>query len=451
VSQALSTRYPPGTVLAGRYEIVRPLGWGGMAEVYLAVDRDLGRQVAVKVILQRYAEDDRLAARFRREARAAAALNHPNVVAIHDVGTHDGSPFIVMEHVAGRTLAEVVQTDGALPPDRVADIGEAVARALGAAHAVRIVHRDVKPGNVMVTGDGRVKVLDFGIARALRWTPMTETTALHGTAEYMAPEYLRGEGADPRSDLYSLGAVLYELLVGRPPFTGDSPIQVAYRHLEEAPASPDSINREIPPALSAVIMRCLAKHSGDRYRRAEELAADLHRLRTALPAATAPVPGPRTGVLHRPPPAEPAAPRRRGGRWAIAAAVVATVAVAGLLLPALWPDRAPAERELTPRPVRPPVDVSATGRCGGFLAAEVVVRWEPSPSRFADGYDLYRSTQSGAQYERVAFVPGRDTTSFTDGAVGLGDTYYYLIRAKAGPRESRPTQVQTDTPSVCFF
>ncbi|HEX2025903.1 MAG TPA: hypothetical protein VHH92_05870 [Actinomycetota bacterium] len=264
------------------------------------------------------------------------------------------------------------------------------------------------------------------------------------------PEYLRGDGADPRSDLYSLGAVLYELLVGRPPFTGDSPLQVAYRHLEEAPAPPASINSEIPPALSAVVMRCLAKHPGDRYRRAEELATDLHRLRNGLPAATAPVPGPRTGVLHRPPPAEPAPPRRRRARWAIAGAVVAALAVAGLFLPLLWP--APADRpRATPRPVRPPADVSAAGRCGGFLAAEVVVRWEPSPSRFADGYDLYRSTESGGQYERVAFVPGRDTTSFTDGAVGLGDTYYYLIRAKAGQRESRPTQVQADTPSVCFF
>jgi serine/threonine protein kinase len=450
VSQALSTRYPPGTVLAGRYEIVRPLGWGGMAEVYLAVDRELGREVAVKVILQRYAEDERFGSRFRREARAAAALNHPNVVSIHDVGTHDGSPFIVMEHVAGRTLAEIIQTDGALPPDRVADVGEAVARALGAAHAVGIVHRDVKPGNVMVTGDGRVKVLDFGIARALRWTPMTESTAVHGTAEYMAPEYLRGEAADPRSDLYSLGAVLYELLVGRPPFTGDSPIQVAYRHLEEAPASPDSINREVPPGLAAVIVRCLAKHPGDRYRRAEELASDLHRLRSGLPAATAPVPGPRTGVLHPPPPAElPPPPRRR--RWPIAAASLAAVAVLAVAVPLLWPDRGSPARGAGPRAVRPPADVRATGRCAGFLAAEVTVRWEPSPSRFADGYDVYRSTQSGGQYERIAFVPGRDSTAFTDGAVGVGETYYFLIRAKAGSRESRPTQVQADTPSVCLF
>jgi eukaryotic-like serine/threonine-protein kinase len=231
VSQATSTRYPPGTLLGGRYEVIRPLGWGGMAEVYLATDRLLGRQVAVKVILERYAGDEQFTSRFRREARAAASLNHPNVVAVHDVGTHDGNPFIVMEHVPGRTLAQLVHDGGPMPADRAAEIGEAVARALGAAHAAGIVHRDVKPGNVMVTADGRIKVLDFGIARALRWTPLTDTPAVQGTVEYMAPEYVRGEGADARSDLYSLGAVLYELLIGRPPFTGDSPVQVAYRHL----------------------------------------------------------------------------------------------------------------------------------------------------------------------------------------------------------------------------
>ncbi|MGH2677125.1 MAG: protein kinase domain-containing protein, partial [Actinomycetota bacterium] len=270
MSQAVSTRYPPGTLLGGRYEVVRAIGWGGMAEVYLASDRFLGRRVAVKVIRQRFAEDDRFVARFRREARAAASLGHPNVVAVHDVGVHQGSPFLVMEYVPGRTLTELVRDNGPLPPDRVCEIGEGVAQALGAAHAAGIVHRDVKPGNVMVTADGRVKVLDFGIARALRWTPLTDTPAVQGTVEYMAPEYVRGEGADPRSDLYSLGSVLYELATGKPPFTGDSPLQIAYRHLEEAPAPPDAVRQGVPPRLSAIIVRLLAKHPGDRYRRAEE-------------------------------------------------------------------------------------------------------------------------------------------------------------------------------------
>jgi eukaryotic-like serine/threonine-protein kinase len=453
VTHAVSTRYPPGTLLGGRYEVLRSIGWGGMAEVYVASDRQLGREVAVKVILQRHAEDDRFVARFRREARAAAALSHPNVVSVYDVGTHQGSPFIVMEHVPGRTLAELVESGGPLPPDRVADIGEAVARALGAAHAAGIVHRDVKPGNVMVTADGRVKVLDFGIARALRWTPLTETTAVHGTAEYMAPEYVRGEGADPRSDLYSLGAVLYELLTGHPPFTGDSPLQVAYRHLEEIPGPPDVVRPDVPEALSAVVMRCLAKHPGERYGRAEELATDLHRLQTGQPAATAPVPRRRTRVMHRPHPAGPAEPPRRGRhgvRWTAAAAMAIVVAVLAVAVPALWPEPA-RERRTGPRPVRPPAEVSASGSCAGFLQAEVALRWEPSPSRFADGYDVYRSTRSGGQYDRIAFVPGRDTTTLVDGDIGLDDTYYYLIRAKAGRRESRAIQVQADTPAICFF
>jgi tRNA A-37 threonylcarbamoyl transferase component Bud32 len=452
VSQATSTRYPPGTLLGGRYEVIRPLGWGGMAEVYLTSDRLLGRQVAVKVILERYAGDEQFASRFRREARAAASLNHPNVVAVHDVGTHDGNPFIVMEHVPGRTLAEVVHDGGPMPADRAAEIGEAAARALGAAHAAGIVHRDVKPGNVMVTADGRIKVLDFGIARALRWTPLTDTPAVQGTVEYMAPEYVRGEGADGRSDLYSLGAVLYELLTGRPPFTGDSPLQVAYRHLEEAPVPPDAVRADIPPALAAVVLRCLAKHPGDRYRRAEELAADLAAAASGRPAATAPLRRRRTQILREGP--QTAGPERRSGhrlRWAVGASAVALVLVTAVVtVAALQPDTDRGRRG-GPRRVRPVAELSAEGACSGWLAAEVTLTWSPTASRFADGYDVYRATESGGQYDLVAFVPGRDSAEYVDGQVGLGETYFYLVTATAGQRESRPTQAQADTPSVCLF
>jgi tRNA A-37 threonylcarbamoyl transferase component Bud32 len=452
VSQATSTRYPPGTLLGGRYEVIRPLGWGGMAEVYLATDRLLGRQVAVKVILERYAGDEQFTSRFRREARAAASLNHPNVVAVHDVGTHDGNPFIVMEHVPGRTLAHLVHDGGPMPADRAAEIGEAVARALGAAHAAGIVHRDVKPGNVMVTADGRIKVLDFGIARALRWTPLTDTPAVQGTVEYMAPEYVRGEGADARSDLYSLGAVLYELLIGRPPFTGDSPVQVAYRHLEEAPAPPDAVRRDIPAALSEVVLRCLAKHPGDRYRRAEELAADLAASGSGRPAATAPVPHRRTHVLREGP--QTAGAERRPGRRvrsAVGASVVALVLVAAVVtVAALQPDSDRSQGQ-GPRRVRPVADLSAEGACSGWLAAEVTLTWTPTPSRFADGYDVFRATESGGQYDLVAFVPGRQSTEYVDGAVGLGETYFYVVKARAGRRDSSSIQAQADTPSVCLF
>jgi eukaryotic-like serine/threonine-protein kinase len=453
VSQAVSTRYPPGTLLSGRYEVIRAIGWGGMAEVYLASDRFLGRRVAVKVILQRYAEDDRFVARFRREARAAASLGHPNVVAVHDVGVHEGSPFLVMEYVPGRTLTELVRDQGPLPPDRVCEIGEGVARALGAAHAAGIVHRDVKPANVMVTADGRVKVLDFGIARALRWTPLTDTPAVQGTVEYMAPEYVRGEGADPRSDLYSLGAVLYELTTGKPPFTGDSPLQIAYRHLEEAPAPPDAVRQEVPPALSAIIVRLLAKHPGERYRRAEELAADLAGLREGRPAATSPLPRGHTSVLRHgssAPPGEPARAGRSGLWWAISGGAAVLAVVVAVTAVALWPEPDRPARD-GPRRVRPVTELSADASCTGLLSAEVALVWSPTTSRFADGYDVYRSTTSGDQYDLVAFVPGRDSTGYVDDEVAIGGTYFYLVRASAGRRDSKPVQVQTNTPSVCLF
>jgi serine/threonine-protein kinase len=423
-----------------------------MAEVYLTVDRQLGREVAVKVIRERFAEDERFVKRFRREARAAASLSHPNVVAVHDVGVHQGSPFIVMEHVPGRTLAELVRDGGPMDPGRVAEIGEAVARALGAAHTAGIVHRDVKPGNVMVTADGRVKVLDFGIARALRWTPLTDTPAVQGTAEYMAPEYVRGEGADPRSDMYSLGVVLYELLAGRPPFTGDSPLQVAYKHLEEAPAPPDVVRPGLPAGLTAVVMRCLAKDPGDRYRRAEELAADLGRLQAGRPAATAPIPRDRTRVLRAHELDEPPRPRRPNRKvWAgIGAGVVVVGAVLALTLPALLTD---AERPRRGRrPLRPPTALEADGRCGGFLQAEVALQWDPTVSSFADGYEVYRSTVSGGSYERVAFVPGHGTTAYVDDDVGLGGSYYYVVKSTTGKRDGPPSeQVDAGTPTACFF
>jgi eukaryotic-like serine/threonine-protein kinase len=453
VSQATSTRYSPGTRLGGRYDVVRALGWGGMAEVYLAVDRQLGREVAVKVIRERFAEDERFVARFRREARAAASLSHPNVVAVHDVGVHEGSPFIVMEYVPGRTLAELVRDGGPMDPGRVAEIGEAVARALGAAHAAGIVHRDVKPGNVMVTADGRVKVLDFGIARALRWTPLTDTPAVQGTAEYMAPEYVKGDGADPRSDIYSLGVVLYELLAGRPPFTGDSPLQVAYKHLEEAPASPDAVRPGLPAGLTAVVMRCLAKHPGDRYRRAEELAADLGHLQAGRPAATAPIPRDRTSVLRTTDIDETPRPRRRRAKvWMGIVAGVATgvVLVLALALPALLAD---ADRNRPGRrPLRPPTALRADARCSGFLQAEVALQWDPTVSSFADGYEVYRSTVSGGPYERVAFVPGHGTTAYVDQGVSTGADYYYVVKSTTGRRDGPPSaQVGAGTPVGCFF
>ncbi len=209
-------------VIADRYEIAGPLGRGGMAEVYEARDRVLDRSVAVKVLAERYSHDDRFVTRFRREAQSAARLNHRNIVSVYDTGSANGTPYIVMEKVDGPTLADIIRAEGALAPERAAEIGAAVAEALEAAHREGLVHRDVKPGNIMVTRGGEVKVMDFGIARAAADDTLTQTGTVLGTASYLSPEQASGATVDARSDVYSLGCVLYEMLTGRPPFASDS-------------------------------------------------------------------------------------------------------------------------------------------------------------------------------------------------------------------------------------
>jgi len=293
------------TVFNGRYELHRRLGRGGMAEVYLARDQLLDRPVAVKVLFPEFATDPAFVERFRREATAAANLNHPNIVGVYDWGEADSTYFIVMEYVDGRTLAEILRTEGPLHPDRVADIGADVAAALGFAHRNGVVHRDVKPGNVIVTSSGLVKVADFGIARAITATTeddLTQVGQVMGTAAYFSPEQARGENVDPRSDIYSLGVVLYELATGRPPFTGDSPVAIAYKHVHEAPVPPRQVDPSLPVALEAIILKTLAKNPANRYPSAEDLRADLRRFREgnrilAEPVMPPPVDPGATGVL----------------------------------------------------------------------------------------------------------------------------------------------------------
>ena len=271
------------SVLGERYEIGGVLGRGGMAEVHRGRDLRLGREVAVKVLRQDLARDPSSQVRFRREAQAAASLNHPAIVAVYDTGedrTATGAtPYIVMEYVEGETLRDVIRREGRVAPERAMSLAADICAALDFSHRNGIVHRDVKPGNVMITPQGTVKVMDFGIARAVSDSAatMTSTAAVIGTAQYLSPEQARGEGVDARSDVYSAGCLLYELVTGTPPFTGDSPVAVAYQHVREDPRTPSSINPEIPSELDAILLKAMSKNPANRYQSAAEMRADLLR------------------------------------------------------------------------------------------------------------------------------------------------------------------------------
>ncbi|HYH27307.1 MAG TPA: Stk1 family PASTA domain-containing Ser/Thr kinase [Actinomycetota bacterium] len=324
--------------LAGRYEIGAAVGQGGMAKVFRATDDVLGRTVAVKVLAPEFARDEQFVERFRREAQAAAALNHPNIVSVFDTGSENGVHYIVMEYLEGRTLRDVLRDEGPLHPDRAAEVAESIAKALGSAHQQNLVHRDVKPGNIMLTPSGDVKVMDFGIARATTGEALTQTATVLGTASYFSPEQAKGEPVDQRSDIYSVGCVLYELVTGRAPFTGDSPVAIVYKHVREEPVLPSAINPDVPAALEAVIMKALAKNPANRYQSASEMAADLARVRQGLPVAATPIlPGETTQVVTRTQPADGTAvmaplddePDRRGNKtWLV---VLASILILGLL------------------------------------------------------------------------------------------------------------------------
>jgi serine/threonine-protein kinase len=271
-------------IYSGRYELTHLIARGGMAQVYRAMDRQLERPVALKVLFPELSVDRTFVERFRREAQAAANLSHPNIVPVFDWGEDDGSYFIVMEYVEGRPLSAVLRDPDPMPPRQIASIGAGVAAALAFAHRHGVVHRDVKPGNVLITPEGDVKVTDFGIARAMNTEEsLTQTGAVMGTAAYFSPEQAEGKGVDSRSDIYSLGVVLYEMAVGRPPFTGDSPVAVASKHVRDMPVLPREVNPAVPPALEAVVMKAMAKNPDDRYGSAEELRADLLRFADGRP------------------------------------------------------------------------------------------------------------------------------------------------------------------------
>ncbi|MGI9000247.1 MAG: Stk1 family PASTA domain-containing Ser/Thr kinase [Pseudonocardia sp.] len=346
-------------LLSERYELGEVLGYGGMSEVHRGLDTRLGRDVAVKVLRADLARDPQFQLRFRREAQNAAALNHPAIVAVYDtgeVGNEFGPlPYIVMEYVEGQTLREIVKTSGPMTQQKVIEVMADVCAALDFSHRHNIIHRDVKPANIMINRVGAVKVMDFGIARALgEGQNVTQTAAVIGTAQYLSPEQARGEAVDARSDVYAAGCVLYELLAGEPPFTGDTPVAVAYQHVREDPIPPSKVNPAIPAALDAVVLKALSKNPLNRYQSAAEMRSDLVRVRsgqnpmapvvmsederTAMLAA-GPATGPTrrlNGGRHTVPPAPvgyyDGEPRRSTGRAiAIAAAVLVTLGLIGFV------------------------------------------------------------------------------------------------------------------------
>ena len=333
--------------LSDRYELGEILGFGGMSEVHIARDLRLHRDVAVKVLRADLARDPSFYLRFRREAQNAAALNHPAIVAVYDTGeavTPSGPlPYIVMEYVDGVTLRDIVHTDGPMPPRRALEVIADACQALNFSHQHGIIHRDVKPANIMISKTGAVKVMDFGIARAIADTgnPVTQTAAVIGTAQYLSPEQARGERVDARSDVYSLGCVLYEMLTGQPPFVGDTPVSVAYQHVREDPVPPSHKHGGISPELDAVVLKALAKNPDNRYQSAAEMRADLVRVhggekpeapkvltqaeRTLMMASR---PGSRADGSAAPVGYDYGdAPRRSIGRWLIALAVLSILTV----------------------------------------------------------------------------------------------------------------------------
>ncbi|MEW6582155.1 MAG: Stk1 family PASTA domain-containing Ser/Thr kinase [Actinomycetota bacterium] len=346
----------PGAVIGDRYELGGVLGSGGMAEVFRAHDRVLDRAVAVKVLSERYAADPAFVERFRREASSAAGLNHPNIVSVYDRGETDGSYYIVMELLPGPDLKRVIREHGPLSPVEAIDYAREILAALAAAHRRDVIHRDIKPQNVMLAGDGHLKVTDFGIARAGDESAMTEAGSVIGTAQYLSPEQARGEEVTAASDCYAVGIVLYEMLTGRVPFDAEKPVAVAMKQINDPPVPPRTLRPDLPDSLNRIVMRALEKRPAQRFRTAEEFAGALLEARHALtgdqstqvmaaPAeATRTMPTMATAPLaaRRPPPPPPAPRRRRGWvPWLVVllVALAAAGGAAAFLLRDTGPDR----------------------------------------------------------------------------------------------------------------
>jgi len=484
--------------LAGRYEVRSLIGRGGMAEVHLGFDTRLSRVVAIKMLRRDLALDSIFQARFRREAQSAASLNHPNIVAVYDTGEEIVSdatnrslaiPYIVMEYVEGHTVKELISDGTAVPINEAIEIVSGVLSALQYSHANHLVHRDIKPGNIMLTPEGKVKVMDFGIARALTdsQATMTQTNAVVGTAQYLSPEQARGETVDERSDLYSTGVVLFELLTGRPPFKGDSAVAVAYQHVEQIPPTPSSILSDIPHSLDRVVLKALAKNRDDRYRSAAEMLSDLQRVargmdvgappadswatevlpsaglvgaRAAVPAATSTVSAPAAGVSSTSTSLPAVSSDGDAASKAAAArkrrtAIIMTLVVIALLLigGSVW---ALSRSAATPEAVSVPNVVGLSQADAKSQIEAAGLEWELNPEKVASDTvekDSVASTDpaGGAQAEkgstvRVTISSGPDSVTLPDNLVGMSpDEARQAVEALGLKWEVNSSKVASDT------
>jgi serine/threonine-protein kinase len=443
--------------LVGRYALRGLIGQGGMADVELALDTILDREVAVKILHARYADDPSFLARFRREAQAAASLNHPNIVAVYDTGEDDGRPFIVMEYVAGQSLRDALRREPVLP-QRAAEIVRDAALGLHYAHERGLVHRDIKPGNILISDEGQVKVADFGIARAVSAESVTQTAAVFGTAAYVAPEQAQGESVDRRTDIYALGCVLYELLTSRQPFSADSAVALAYKHVSEPPVPPSRLNPDISPELERVCLKAMAKNPSDRYQTARDFATDLSRAVQGLavmapPAAAYATTRMMTGQVDRTMVAVPTErrtvyedfeeeePRREGpgaGVWVLGLLILAILAVAGYLIwNAMQNREAPAEPIAFTNVVGRPIDeAEATLRAEGFDVQRadpetsdqppgIVIATDPPPGDLVPSGSVITLIPSGGPATvRVPSLEGQSVEqaaqTLTDAGLNLG-------------------------------
>ncbi len=438
---------PEPTTVGGRYQLAELLGRGGMAEVRKGVDTRLGRTVAVKRLRTDLASDATFQARFRREAQSSASLNHPAIVSVYDTGEEwvensEGGvaqPYIVMEYVAGRTLRDVLREGRKILPERALEITSGILTALDYSHRAGIIHRDIKPGNVMLTPTGDVKVMDFGIARAVSdaSSTMTQTAAVVGTAQYLSPEQARGETVDSRSDVYSTGCVLYELLTGRPPFVGDSPVSVAYQHVREPVVPPTEVDPELPPEVDTIVLKALAKRVDDRYQSAAAMRQDIERLLAGQPVQGTPpasrpstsTPVAATGVTRAVPDANPDEAHDRKARNGLAILigllVTAVVVLALFVLPRMFdsasdevrvPDllgltEAEARAEIGKADLRVgPIDYEASDE----FEADSVMRQDPTGTYVARGSTVTFVISTGPPQVEVPNLAGQTKDAATE-------------------------------------